>query len=92
METEPIWRIEVKMRRKVFGDIHALELVRRVGQEVKRQDGDGQEVIWAGGVGKLQKLVEGEILVLEEILVLGGSGKILPLLIATRGEAPIIDM
>ena len=24
METESIWRIEVKMRRKVFGDIQAL--------------------------------------------------------------------
>ena len=85
MEKESIWRIEVKMRRKVFGDIQALELVRRVGQEVKRQDGDGQEVI-AGGVGKMQRLVEGEI------LVLGGGGKILRLLIATRGEAPTFDM
>ena len=43
-------------------------------------------------------LVEGGILVLEEILVLGenlvlgGGGKILRLLIATRGEAPIFDM
>ena len=45
METESIWRIEVKMRRKVFGDIQALDLVRNLGQEVKRQDGDRQEVI-----------------------------------------------
>ena len=75
------------MRRKVFGDIQVLglELVRRVGLEVKRQDGEGQEVI-AGGVGKMQRLVEGEI------LVLVGGGKILPLLIATKGEAPIFDM